>query len=146
MTDRPEEQETPARSMPRTTPAEQLRITLSAGAETEDLAAFILDALDDDRLDEIDVERSFGPAAGVAFEPVTISLVLATGLATTVVMIGRSVERWLETRRQEQQLKYLLDGFDRHPDLAAMVRDVIMKHADVAAEYQLPNPPQSTVE
>jgi hypothetical protein len=122
-------------------------LILEAGSDTEDLAQFILSALDEQTIDEIDVTRTFAPSEGVASEPITVSIALI-GLATTAVpAVGRLLQQWLEQRRQQKAVEVIIRASESSPELAATLADLEKKHSEISvafAEHPAPSPKPAT--
>ncbi len=95
--------------------SQPLVLRFEAGAQTEDLAKYILNALPDEQLDEVEVERLLDPNAETANEPITLGIVLtiAVGAEATVAAIkavqaiSEAVKAYIEyrTKRLEAEAK-----------------------------------------
>lgn len=117
-------------------------LRLSAGEDTEDLAQFVLGKLDDATLDAIEVEREHAPAHGLASEPVTVTLILTLG-PPAMIVIGRLAERWLEARRQERQMRLVMEAHETSAEAGQALKDLADRHVEVAvafAEQPMPDP------
>ena len=80
------------------------QLSLNAGEDTEDLAEYVLNALDDETLDEVDVEREHAPAHGLANEPVTLTVVL-TLAPPLIAGVTTLIKNWMDNRSKERQLE-----------------------------------------
>lgn len=117
-------------------------LKLSAGKDTEDLAKFVFAELDDETLDEIEVEREHAPAHGLASEPVTVTLILTLG-PPAILAIGRLTERWLEARRQERQMRLVMEAYEASPEAGQALKALAERNAEVAlalADEPMPDP------
>jgi hypothetical protein len=110
------------------------KIRLAADDKTEELVTFIAANLDDDTLDATQFHREHAKTAGLASEPVTTAVLIA---ATPIVVrsVARLVERWLESRRQAQQLGIVLDGFGKSDEAGRQLAQLATKYADVSVAF-----------
>lgn len=111
---------------------------LEAGSRTEDLLTFITTELDDDVLDQVEIDRQGLKSDRLATEPVTIAATL-TLATTTVVIVGRIIERWLENDRQLEQLRLVATGFERSDEAGRALAALGKENAKVAVTYALPS-------
>src|SRR5688572_20391954 len=109
-------------------------IKLSAGDRSEELLGYVTQQLDDDDLDSVSVEREQTRTPGVASEPLTTA-VLLTVTPIVAATIARLVERWLESRRQETQLRIVLDGFAQSDTAGRQLTELATKYADVSVSF-----------
>ncbi|MGC3986594.1 MAG: hypothetical protein QM777_18720 [Pseudorhodoferax sp.] len=113
------------------------RLTIDAGAETEDLLQFVTRELDDATLDGIDIERVAVPSDKLATEPLTAAATLA--LATTaVITVARLIERWMEMHRQTAHLKIVAQGFAQSDEAGKALAKIAESHAKVALSFGAP--------
>lgn len=112
-------------------------LILDAGKSTEELVQFITNEMDDATLDKIEVQREVLKPENLATEPftVTATLVLST---TLVITVGRIIERWLENRKQLDQLRIVADGFKSSDEAGKGLAQVSKAHAAVSIAYGLP--------
>src|SRR4051794_22257453 len=109
-------------------------ITLKAGDATEELISFITNGLPDDLLDATDIEREHAKDFQVASEPITIG-VLVTVTPVAAIAIARLLEKWLEARRQQGNIKLVLEAFGLSDEAGAAVARIAEKHADVSISF-----------
>ncbi|MEK8031438.1 hypothetical protein AACH06_11470 [Ideonella sp. DXS29W] len=113
-------------------------LMLDAGRYTEDLLAFLTNELDNEILDQIEIERRNLKSEKLATEPVTVAATLT--LATTaVVVVGRIIERWLENRRQLDQLRVVANGFNQSDEAGRALAALGKENAKVAVTYGMPS-------
>ena len=116
------------------------QIKLTAGDATEDLVAFITNELPDEVLDETEIEREHAKDFQVASEPITVG-VLMTLTPLAVISVARLVEKWLESRRQQEQIKLAIQAFGVSDEAGKAIAQIAQKHADVSISYGMPQPP-----
>ena len=112
------------------------KISLEAGEHTEELLQFILDEVGDEALDDIDVDRTLVESPGLAGEAVTAAVILGLAVPATIGVV-RIVERWLEKKRQEDNLVLVLKGFEVSKEAGVAMAGLAGTHAKVAVEYSL---------
>lgn len=117
------------------------QLILSMNKGTEDLWQYILENISDSTLDEIEVERDIKDPSGLASEPVTAALILSLSSLTAAVIL-RLVERWMENKRQREQLEIVLQGFSISDEAGKAAASLAQKHADVSIKYGLPSLPR----
>lgn len=111
-------------------------LTLTAGELTEDLIRFVTGELDDEVLDDVDVHRVLARQDDLASEPITIAVVL--GLSTaTVVAVGRIIERWIEKKRQRENIELTIEAFKLGPKAGQLIGNLARSHAEVSVSYSL---------
>lgn len=86
------------------------KLSLKCGTETELLLRFITENLTDEQLDEVEVVREFDKVSGVGGEPLTVTAILTLTPIITIA-VTRLIERWIEARKQEKQMKLIIEGF-----------------------------------
>jgi hypothetical protein len=111
---------------------------LDAGSHTEDLLTFLTNELDDDLLDSIEIEREGLKSDRLATEPITIAATL-TLATTTVIVVGRIIERWMEGQRQLQQLRVVANGFKQSDEAGKALAALGKENAKVAVSYGMPS-------
>lgn len=116
------------------------RLEITAGTLTDDLAAFVTTELPDSVLDAVEVDRVLDRPDGLASEPITIGLILTLGTAA-VIQVGRILERWIEQRRQVEQLELVIRAHGVSSAAGDAIERVVTAHADVAKLYVLPEHP-----
>jgi hypothetical protein len=99
------------------------QLTVSAGDETEDLARFIFESLDDETLDEIEVDRTYAPGHGLANEPITIAVLLTLG-PTVISGVSTLIGKWIDGRQAERQLKLEIAARGVSGDAAALLTEL----------------------
>lgn len=116
------------------------QLVLSMDKSTEDLWQYVTANLDDSTLDGIEVERDIKDPSGLASEPVTTAIILALSpLAAAAVL--RLVEKWMEAKRQREQLEIVLRGFSISDEAGESAASLARKHADVSIKYGPPTLP-----
>jgi hypothetical protein len=73
----------------------------------------------------------------LASEPVTAAVLIGLGSAA-VVSVGRIIERWIEKRRQAENLNLVLQAYRVSEEAGAVLAETAKRHAEV--EYQLADP------
>jgi hypothetical protein len=116
-------------------------VTLNAGKSTEDLLQFIMDELDDQALDAIEVKREVAKADSLATEPLTMAVTLLTS-APLIIAVGRIIERWMENRKEAEQLRIIAEGFEKSDKAGKALSEVSKAYAKVSVEYRLPSTPK----
>jgi hypothetical protein len=111
-------------------------INLDYGVETESLLKFVLDELDDTSIDAIEVDRKIDQPRGLASEPITLAVTI-TASSVLIVHVTRLIERWLETRRQEQAGILLIEAFKISNEAGQALKELGIKHTDVSIAYPL---------
>ena len=110
-------------------------LLLSAGDDlTEDLVGYITKELSDEELDQIDVHRELDRRDDLASEPITIACLIGASSAVAVA-VGRIVERWLETKRQEEQINLTMTAYKESPEAGKAVAGIVRTHAGVASPH-----------
>src|SRR4051794_6591778 len=110
-------------------------LLLSAGEHTEELARFITEGLSDDELDQVDVWRDIERRDDLAAEPLTVALLIGVG-GTVAVTVGRIIERWLENRRQRQQVELAITAYGVSNEAGKEVVGLLRAHARVSLKYE----------
>ena len=110
------------------------QIKIAAGTSTDELVSFIFRELDDDIVDQIDLERASVKPEGVARELVTTAAVL-TLASTLTVSVVKLIARWLEQNRQRDAIELVYQASKRDPDMAKLLAELELKHADVMVQY-----------
>ena len=110
------------------------KLTFSAGTDTEDLAEYLLADIDDAELDEIEVDRDYASTAGMANEPVTVAIALVVA-PILAAKFGRLAEQWMEQRRQERELKLLIEVSKESPETAELLENLMERHADISVAF-----------
>ena len=85
------------------------QIQIRSGEHTEELLKFILNEIDDETLDSIEVEREILRDSPVASEAMTVGALITLAPVLTMT-IARLIERWLEGKRQKDQLELIING------------------------------------
>jgi hypothetical protein len=111
-------------------------LKIEAGEDTEQLLQFILGQVDDATLDQIDIQRDLVKSAGFASEPVTASVAIVLGTAV-VSSVVRLIERWIESRRQLEEMKIVAIGFDKSDEAGKNLTQLAKTHAQVSLKYEL---------
>jgi hypothetical protein len=109
-------------------------IQIEAGEKTEDVLSFVLNALDDQTLDDIDVDRKMAATEGLVSEPITIVAVI-TATTTGVLAITRLVEKYMEHRQQLKVLSIVADGFERSSEAGKNLEKLAEKYAQVSISF-----------
>lgn len=118
-------------------------LTLAAGELSEDLISYVAGKLDDDMLDGVEIYRDMERRDDLASEPVTIGI--AIGLSTAaVVAVGRIIERWIEKRRQRENVELVIEAYKLAPEAGRIIAGLAMKHAEVSVSYSLSSATPST--
>ncbi len=110
------------------------RVLIDAGDQTEELAQFIAKALDDETLDGIQFDRELAENEGLASEPITTAVVLTLSSIAAAAVV-RLIERWLENKRQDSNLKLVLDAFFRSDEAGKAAAQLALRHADISITY-----------
>lgn len=111
-------------------------LALAAGELSEDLIRFVTAELDDEVLDEVDVYRVLDRQDDLASEPITIAVVLGLGTAATY-SVGRIVERWIEKKRQHENIELVIEAYKVAPEAGRIVADLARNHSEVSVAYPL---------
>jgi hypothetical protein len=111
-----------------------VKLHLDAGDQTEELLSFLTNELDDATLDTIEVERRAVKSEKLATEPFTAAATL-TLATTTVVVIGRLIERWLENRRQIEHLHVVAEGFSQSDEAGKALSALSKESFKVSISY-----------
>ncbi|MDM7175244.1 hypothetical protein QUH50_25515 [Klebsiella variicola] len=119
------------------------QLILSMNEGTEDLWQYILENISDSALDEIEVDRDIKDPSSLASEPVTAALILSLSSLTAATIL-RLVERWMENKKQHEQLEIVLRGFSISDEARKAAASLAQKHADVSIKYGLPGLPRKT--
>jgi hypothetical protein len=114
----------------------EVRFTLEAGEDTSDLDQFVFQQADLPPIDELVVKREFSRPDGLASEPITVTVIIGAA-ATTAVVIGRIVERWLENRRQREAVRVIVEVARELPELAEQLIKLEREHSRVSVSYRL---------
>jgi hypothetical protein len=117
------------------------KLELKAGDQTEELLRFITNELDDEVLDTIEIEREGLRSDKLATEPLTVAATL-TLATTTVVIIGRLIERWLENKKQIDQLDIVAEGFKQSDEAGKALSVLAKMNAKVSIAYGILKPPR----
>lgn len=112
----------------------EYKLVLELGSETEEITQRILDALGDDLIDEVQIERKIESSTGLAGEPITISS-LVVGSSIVISAALRVLERYMEIRRQEGQMRIVAEGFDRDAKLGQALADLAASHASISVSH-----------
>src|SRR6185437_14653963 len=107
------------------------KLAVSIGDDTEDLLQGIIGGLTEEELESVDIDRALETSEGMSGEPVTIGAVI-TGSAVVISAVLRLIERHLETKRQEAQMRLVAEGFREDPALGKQLGELAKKHADVS--------------
>jgi hypothetical protein len=121
-------------------------LVFKAGDLTEDLISYIADELakqDVNMLDEVEIGRELHRPDALAGEPITIAVLLVCGTTAATIEVGRIVERWLENRRQREQIKLTIEAFKLSDKAGEAVAGIAEKNADTELT-KLPEPPDYT--
>lgn len=119
-------------------------LRFDCGRDTEGLVQFILDDLEQGKLDDterreaenIDVIRESEPTTGVSGEPITIAATIT--LATILVpRVARIVERWMVHQQHLKEMKIVADGFSRTEAEGKALASIVATHAKVDISYAL---------
>jgi hypothetical protein len=110
-------------------------ILLSAGEYSEDLIEYITDQLDDEALDTMDVYRELERQDDLAAEPITAAVLIGV---PSVIAVGRIIERWIEKRRQAENLKLVLKAYKISESAGKGAAEVAGRHSEI--DYQLAEP------
>ena len=113
-------------------------IHIDAGAQTEDLIQYITSELDDATLDQIEIHREVVKSGNLATEPLTAAALL-TLATTTVVVVARIIERWLESQKQLEQLAIVAKGFKQSDQAGQALADVSKTFSKVSVAYGMPS-------
>ena len=116
---------------------------IDAGTATGDLTRFIAGELSDAQLDEIEIDRQGLRSDKLATEPITIAATI-TLATTSVVMITRLIERWMEKNRQLEQMILVANGFDKSDAAGKALADLSKANAKVSVSYSLATTPKQT--
>jgi hypothetical protein len=108
-------------------------LKIDAGKQTEPLLKEVLNSLDDATLDTVGVDRTFAPADGLGSEPITIAVTLTLSPAVAIGLTI-AVRKWLENRRQEEQVKLLIDAYALSDEAGKSVERLTTLHAGVAVK------------
>jgi hypothetical protein len=109
-------------------------LKIEAGDQTEDLIQYVTRRLDDATLDEIDINRELAKPSSLASEPITIGVTVALGTAA-IAAVTRLVERWLESQRQLETLRIVVDA--PTDEAKKLLTGLAEKHAQVSLSYSL---------
>jgi hypothetical protein len=112
---------------------------LSANDSTEDLVSFLTSELSDAELDEIDVYRELKRRGDLASEPLTAAVLIGVS-GKLILTVGRIIERWLENRRQKEQIELTMIAFKESRRAGEAVSDIVRSNAGVSVEYKLAPP------
>lgn len=112
------------------------QLIVDAGDQTDQLLNYIFSELDDEKLDEIEVERKYSESPGLAREPVTMMAALTLGPVLTTGVV-RLIERWLETKRERENMSMVLKGFEISEEAGKTLAEMAKSHSNVVTEYKL---------
>jgi ribosomal protein S12 methylthiotransferase accessory factor YcaO len=59
------------------------------------------------------------------------------GTAAAVAAVGRIIERWIEKRRQRENIELTIEAYKLDPEAARIVADLALAHAEVSISYPL---------
>lgn len=106
------------------------QLEISAGEHTEDLWQFIQQELSDEQLDEIEIERVLNRESAVASEPITTTIILVIG-PVLVTAIARSVEKWIDIRRERGQQEMLIKAYGLSAEAGQSMQKLMSLQAKV---------------
>ncbi len=114
-------------------------IRIDAGVQTETLLQFITNELDDATLDKIEIQREIVKSDNLATEPLTATATLA--LATTsLILVTRIIERWMENQKQNTQLMIVAEGFKQSDEAGKELAKLSKNYSKVSISYGMPTP------
>jgi hypothetical protein len=112
------------------------------GEDTEDLISYVVAELADPKinllvqadpkvnlLDEVEIDRQLHRPDDMAGEPITIGVLVVCGTVTATIAVGRIVERWMENKRQEKQIKLTIAAFTTSEAAGKAVAEIAKKNA-----------------
>ena len=102
------------------------------GKNVEKLWEAILPGLDDTMLDQIQVKRKIEEPHGLAGEPVTIALCIASVSVAAIVAVTRIIEKVIESRQQKDHIRIIADVVEKSPEAARILEGLAKKYADVS--------------
>jgi len=107
------------------------KLSFSCGKETESLLRHITNNLTDEQIDEIEVIREFEQVSGVGGEPLTTTAIL-TLTPILSIAVTRLIERWIEARKQEKQMKLIIQGFEISAEAGKLLAEVAKNNTTVS--------------
>jgi hypothetical protein len=119
------------------------KLLIEAGSVTGELVDFITNELDDEEIDSIVVDRKLAEPSDLANEPITLAVTLTTVGVTTIVVIARLIERWMETRRQTTMMKIVAEGFEKSDSAGKALAKIAERHSAISVAYRLPEVPKT---
>ena len=96
----------------------------------------VLGEIDDTTLDDLDVQWEPPQSAGLAGEPISASVILA-GSAMAIAAVLRVIERQMEHRRQQEMMRVVAEGFDKHPELGRQLGELAKSYSQISISYGL---------
>ena len=112
-------------------------ITINAGERTEEVLSGFLKFITDEELDGIGIKRVKEPLPGLACEAITVYAVLTIVVAPVAMAVIRAIERYLEQRRQEANMRLVIEGAALSPEVGKQLADIAKKHSEVAISMKL---------
>lgn len=113
-------------------------LVLKCGTETESLLQFIVNNLTVEQIDSIEIEREYDDIPGIGGEPLTTSIILALTPIITI-QVSRIIERWLEIKNQQTQLKLTLEALALSEESGKVVAKIVTNNANVSVGRGLTN-------
>lgn len=106
---------------------------------SSELVETITRELSDDELDAMDVERNLVQDNSMASEPTTVAFLIGAS-GTVAVVIGRIIERWLETKREQGNMQAIIEMFKISETGGLAMIELAKNHSNVAVSYKFANP------
>jgi hypothetical protein len=60
-----------------------------------------------------------------------------------VIAVARLLEKWLEARRQREQMNLVIQAFGVSSEAGEALAQVAQKHSDVSISFGMPQPPNA---